>query len=264
MEERRTFRERAKGVAKASAKLLKKLSPERAISRIRLNFDLDNALSVKAKSTDFKLIMELVQKGANPNLQTMEGYSPLLSAALEGNAEACAFFIEKGADISAANKHGQTPLYHAARHGHTEICALLIIEYKKAGGDVKKLITAKDGIRKTALHLAAEYNFIEACILLIDEYAKAGGNVNKFVAAKDDDKNTALHLAAWDGRTEICALLIANGADIAAKNNKGKTAMDFASGKNARFLESIEKLSEAMGKETFNSFTNSFTECVAA
>jgi ankyrin repeat protein len=270
MEERRTFRERAKGAAKASAKFLKKLSPERAMSRLRLNMELDKALSAIDKNTNtnwLKNIMELVQKGANPNLQTMDGYTPLFSAVKEGNAEACAFLIGKGADVSAANKHGRTALHAAARWGRTEICVLIIREYAKAGRNVTNLIAAKDGINETPLHDAASKGNAETCALLIKEYSKAGGDADKLVAAKNDYKNMALHLAASNGHTKTCALLIEKGSDIAAKGDKGRTAEDFAffaEGKTTmHFLILIKKLSAAMGKEAFSSFMKSFGDCVA-
>jgi ankyrin repeat protein len=100
-----------------------------------------------------------------------------------------------------------------------------------AGAD----IAAKDGVERTALHLAARYGRNQTCALVINEYTKAGGNVRELMTAIDNVVGTALREAANEGRTET-----------------------------VKFLKSIEKLSEAMGDETFDSFTKSFSECIAA
>ncbi len=44
----------------------------------------------------------------------------------------------------------------------------------------------------------------------------------------DEDKETPLHIAAQSNAHEVAALLIEKRADINAKDNKGRTPLDFA------------------------------------
>ena len=57
-----------------------------------------------------------------------------------GTAAEIRRFIRLGADIAAKakNEKNRTPLHFAALNGHNQICIILVEEYAKAGGDVKK------------------------------------------------------------------------------------------------------------------------------
>jgi ankyrin repeat protein len=195
MAERRTFREKAKTVAKTSVQFIKKLSPERAISRIRLNRELRNVMSDAIHSVDIghiRRIRELVQDGADPNIRNSTGYTPLLVAAWKGDAEACVFFIEKGTDVNATDKEGRTALMHAVRGGQAEICALLI---ENGAG-----VNAKDKTGWTPFIYAAHWGRTKICALLIGNGAD--------IEATDKNGNTALGNAkSSNGRKETVAFL---------------------------------------------------------
>ena len=53
-------------------------------------------------------------------------------------------------------------------------------------------------------------------------------NIKTLINAVDKENNTALILASKFGYSEIAKILIENGADVNAKNNDGKTALDYA------------------------------------
>ena len=53
-------------------------------------------------------------------------------------------------------------------------------------------------------------------------------------------ESTPLHEAASDGRKEVVELLIANGADVNAKDNYGKTPLDWAEGVSRRDLPEVK------------------------
>jgi len=78
----------------------------------------------------------------------------LMDAAFNGKNTTIMRLIKAGADIAAKNRHGKTALHHAAWKMPVQTCALLIEQYAKAGGDIRKLITAKDSDGWMALHLA--------------------------------------------------------------------------------------------------------------
>jgi hypothetical protein len=114
MAERRTFRESFKNATKKSVQLLEKLSPERAVSKIRLNRELVRILnsiySSEPKPGDWERIKELVSAGANVNIKTFNGTTPLMVAAFYGNINLCAFLLANGADMDAKDKDGETAL----------------------------------------------------------------------------------------------------------------------------------------------------------
>jgi ankyrin repeat protein len=201
--------------------------------------------------------------------------SMFIGAAEYGKNAEIARLIKAGADINAKQENDMTALHYAAIQGHTQTCALIIKEYAKAGGDVKELIIAKDNADWVALHGAAVNGYTQTCKLLIREYAKAGGDVKELISAKDKDDEIAMHNAAYNGYTQTCKLLIIEyakaGGDvkelISAKNKASWTVLRVAASnrypETVQFFESMENLSEAMGKETFSSFMKSFSECTA-
>ncbi len=160
----------------------------------------------------------------------------LITAAKDGNNAEVIYLIKEGADIAAANHFDLTPLQRAAWQGHTQSCRILIKEYRKAGGDVKELIKAKNGYGWAALHDAVREGHIETCRLLIDEYTEVGGDAKDIIAAKDNVNQTTLHHAAIRGQTKTCRMLIDEYVNLSgnikelvfAKDWKGRTALDFA------------------------------------
>jgi ankyrin repeat protein len=192
--------------------------------------------------------------------------------------------IKAGADITAKDitRKGKTALHLLAWLTEPQFCALIIREHAKAGGNVVKLISAKDDNGWTALHEAAGAEnspISEICAVLtvlIQEYAKAGGDARELIAAKDNDNDTALHCAA--SYVEVCELLIHEyakaGGDanefINAKDKERKTALQYArkAGQNdtaleaKRFLKSLELFADMVSTESFNLFMKPFAECI--
>ncbi|MFC1835791.1 ankyrin repeat domain-containing protein [Thermodesulfobacteriota bacterium] len=69
------------------------------------------------------------------------------------------------------------------------------------------------------------------------------------IDAKDKYGWTALMEAAGDGHRKVVELLIAHGADVSPRDNKGKTALDWAllRGSSPRFLELVGELAKNWG-----------------
>jgi ankyrin repeat protein len=191
----------------------------------------------------------------------------LMDAAVERQYEKVIRLIKKGAEIAPGDNGGWTALHSAANGSNFHICILLMQEYSKSGGDIKKLVAAKDEWGQTALHKASLWGKIKICKLLI----KAGANIS----AKDDRwGKTALHCAAENGHTKSCEFLIneyeKSGGNIinliSAKDNNGDTALRFAvkqgRTKTSQFL-TVKLLGSMIGKETTSSFMNLFSDCVA-
>jgi ankyrin repeat protein len=92
-----------------------------------------------ALSGDTATMRLLVQRGADPNLATPAGTTPLMAAAgvgwvvaqtytesLQARLDAVALCLELGADINAANSMGLTALLGAANRGSNDIIELLV------------------------------------------------------------------------------------------------------------------------------------------
>jgi len=190
-------------------------------------------------------------------------------------AEEAERLVKAGADIAAKTPANWTTLQIASAYGDIETCALIIRKYAESHRSIKDLIGAKADGDDTALHEAADHGHTKTCALLIKEYAKAGGNAKELITAKNEYEDTPLHKAALTGNTETCILLIKEyakaGGDVTnliyAEDYKGKipvqSAIEWSKTETKQFLESIEKLSAAMGKETFNSFMKFYSECLA-
>ena len=171
--------------------------------------------------------------------------TPLLRAAEGGYKKIIELLIAKGADVNVKSVVGSTPLDEAIRRKHPELAELLrqhggktseelkaagsihgavmvgnidwVIKHLEAGADVNAK-NERDG--RTLLHYAARNGDKEIAEILIAE----GADVN----AKNDNGQTSLHFAAIGGYMEIAKLLINNGADVNAKDRYGKTPLDWA------------------------------------
>ena len=138
-------------------------------------------------------------------------------------------FIAEGGDVNFQDKDGWTALDEAVYEAKDEIVELLV----KAGAKGRRtiLIEASRGGRKKILKL-----LIEA----IEE--KEDLNI------QDCDGQTALinayhcHCFFLDERAEIMEILINAGADRNIKDNKGKTALDYAKEERDRHQKIVELL----------------------
>ncbi len=162
-----------------------------------------------------ELVKQLLEAGANPNLQLKLfppyravgadrggdgaltiGATPLHRAARGGDLEIASLLLEYGANTELPNMTGITPLQLAAGLGH-------------GGADTRG-------------RFYSEKQAIETVRLL----AENGADVN----AQDDTGRTALHGAARKGWPDLIRTLAELGADPALADDQGYTALDYAMG----------------------------------
>jgi len=139
-----------------------------------------------------------------------------LKKALDANDTAAALILlQHGADINEKDtEQGNNVIQYFCRWGKKDIVVFLL----NHGCNPDKNPSAKG---RTALHVAcAYYSCKDICELLIAH----GANVNAVTL----DGTTPLMLAAGNAKKEVVELLLQKGAKASQKDNKEKTALDYA------------------------------------
>jgi ankyrin repeat protein len=167
------------------------------------------------RTSGIELIGMLLKAGANPNLQ-LKLFPPYRSLR-----------DDRGAD--GVLTAGSTPLLRAAKAVDVPAIKLLLAAGAKVDlptvNDVTPLLAAA-GVGSSGLDTRGRYRgeaqAAEAMKLLLD----AGANVR----ARDKSGTTALHAAASAGWNSVVSLLASRNADLAAKDGRGRTALDMTRG----------------------------------
>ncbi len=82
-------------------------------------------LQSAAAAGHVKIVMLLLNNGADPNVREQGGYTPLHAAAQNGDAQMIRALLLKGAQINAKSNDGKLPIDLAAESGHKDAAALL-------------------------------------------------------------------------------------------------------------------------------------------
>lgn len=96
-----------------------------------------------------KILEFLLNEGANPNVESLEGATPLMNAVQSNKIEHLKLLVENKAEVNKQDKRGFTALHRAAEMGHIEILKELLNQ------GAKKEIKAEG---HTALSLAMMRN----------------------------------------------------------------------------------------------------------
>ncbi|MDQ7821985.1 MAG: ankyrin repeat domain-containing protein [Candidatus Eremiobacteraeota bacterium] len=185
-----------------------------------------------------KLMVYLVNHGADVNMGRESGRALLHEAARHGHTKIVALLIEKGAVIDAADKEGKTPFSCALEKNHFEVARLLAdkgvqcdiitasqIGYTKGVQEFLDSgnydINEKDERGRTLLHLAVIGGHVEVVALLIEK----GTDIN---AIDKYSGEPPLHAAIINGHEDMASFLIENGADIDAQTPRGDLPIHLA------------------------------------
>jgi ankyrin len=199
--------------------------------------DGTTSLHWAVRADDLQKVESLIRAGAKANVADRYGITPLLLAALNGNAAIVKKLLDAGADPNAVDSTGETILMTAARTGKAEALKLLI----DRGANVNAIDPEYE---QTALMLAVRENHTDAVKVLIERGAafnartrvgptpafrppckgtgcgsegvgiNRGGIPDRGSRAPITGGMTPLLYAARDGRPEEARLLVAAGADV--------------------------------------------------
>lgn len=140
------------------------------------------------------------------------GFTPLLTAAYQGDATAAKVLLDLGADITARDTAGFTALHSAAEQNHPAVVQLLLAR----GADINALTTDGRTVLGTAMGLRSE--------AVVEMLLKAGANPDTF-----SNGLTPLGIAAQRGQPKNIALLLLHHADANLASRGGHLPLAFAS-----------------------------------
>jgi ankyrin repeat protein len=185
-------------------------------------------------------LLELLKAGADSNVKTHTGVTPLMLACMSGSSAMVQALVEHAADLNVCDHIGMTPLMLAADRGHVAAVQLLLESFAS--------VDASDVDGRTALLSASSHAYEDIVSVLLQGKADAGMNVSDsgnvlllaleswhamdavlFESKRESaravarmllraracfedssDRKTALEFAAQMGETEILAVLQSN------------------------------------------------------
>ena len=152
---------------------------------------MHNAVDSGDSATE--IIESLLEKGADPNLRDIRGFTPLMLAAIRGHGAAAeALMKDARADINLADGYGETALFWASWKGHTQVIEKIL------GCSQKTPVEALSHEAKVPLTLATR---------------ETSGD-NEALFHLGPNSCSALHRAALGGHIDTIYFLTRRGADV--------------------------------------------------
>ena len=141
----------------------------------------------------FELARVLHRNGSSVDVQGIEGYNPLHSAAYREDLEMVQVLLDYGIDVNVRNQYGSTPL---ARYDLKDTSVIRLLLVNGADPNAQR----QDGT--TQLHRASRSGRIEIVRILVEHGAS--------VEMKDGNGRTSLEIASEEQHDEIVKLLSEN------------------------------------------------------
>lgn len=170
-------------------------------------------------ATDPLVIALIADAGADPNLRTSNGSTPLhTAAALNPTPGIVDALVASGADIGARNADRETPLHSAWRNPNPSVVRALL----RSGAD--PVATDHHGRFADPTGCLNWNTAVFARLALLTGFERCLARAAE-VHARDGDGRTILHHAAANADTSVIALLMRAGADVKARSADGTTPL---------------------------------------
>ncbi|PQV64478.1 Ankyrin repeat [Abditibacterium utsteinense] len=177
----------------------------------------NNPLYVAIQSGKADVVNYLLEKGADPNVETYSGSA--LAAAVSGWGDNWKTIAEallaKGAKIDGVDEEGQTPLLRMLNYGGGSAQKDRVSWLLANGADL--YARSRDGRNVIQMAIVNSQPDVVTAILEKADVKKA-----------DENGNTPLFAAASRGNAEYVRLLLGRGADVNVQNASGDTVLHLA------------------------------------
>lgn len=212
---------------------------------------------------DIPTVMLLVENGADINQTDRMGFTPLHIAAWNGYVELTEYLLQKGANPNVLSQSGNTPLKFA-----NPAITKLLLRYgaltNNTAPPVPELRYTPNIYTESSSPRPRVINRVVSNFIAGSSYPEKSYNILKKLSLEqslkvhnwDKNGNNSLHRAAQNGNLERVKLLVKSGIDPNSRNNNGDTALRFAA-ENGH-LEVIQYLVEQEGVD-INARNNSGT-----
>jgi ankyrin repeat protein len=173
----------------------------------------ETPLHLAVQKNHFPMVNFLVERGANIEAKTNEGWTPLHLAAEKGHKDVVECLIMNGADKEAKIKgKNETPLYLAVQKGNLQVGKILI---EKGANTESRAFN-----NETLLHWAVKKGILETVKFLIEKGAEK--------EAKTENGLTPLYLAVQNEKFDIFKFLINKGCNIEKSQINNLKILHFA------------------------------------
>jgi ankyrin repeat protein len=192
----------------------------------------ETPLMVASKRGNLETVRALLSGGANPNAQEPSAGQTALMWALSGKQGAVVEeLVKRGADVELASKTGFTPLMFAAQQGDADSGRILI-----RAGAKPNIAQPKSGL--TPLLIASAMGNAKAVDLLLDNGADPNAiDTNGYAPLHKvvRDSDYGIDVERKDAILAIVQSLLKHGADpnLRIKQDKSKAAAEIKAGANA-------------------------------
>nr|CAD7408028.1 unnamed protein product [Timema poppensis] len=169
-------------------------------------------LFIASEHNHLEVVKYLTEKGADVEICSRDGYSPLYIALLKGNTNVI-HFLKDVATVDKGSKNGWTLMHTASTNGHLNVIEHLL--------KINANINACNKYGQTPLHIAAKKNNVKVLQFLIQEGALVNFHDKTFGW-------TPLNYAIQEGYLDIVEHLLNAGAelDVCEKNNMAQSESD--------------------------------------
>lgn len=195
-------------------------------------------------------IQWLVTQKAGVNIRNWQhGYTALSFASSEGNIESVRMLLQGGADPNIDSLLGESPLHIAANNANAQTCKLLLdynasIDARRVDGLTPLMLAVCKG------KLGFERRFdVEHCHVDSNSVLETIQILLKFGADKkgySKEQKKVMHYVAMHGGMDVLKLVISLGFNIAAVDSMGKNALDLIETPSDNEVSSIERKSTSI------------------